>query len=127
MDRKGKAGAERVSALGVKQSIDAWGEHSGSQVAPIFQRVYVSGRAGEEPLPEKSIWGIVNECASALGLGIIAPHDLRRTCAKLCRARGGELEQIQFLLGQASIATTQRYLGSEQYLENVVNDTLEIE
>ena len=25
------------------------------------------------------------------------PHDCRRTCAKLCRAAGGELEQIQLL------------------------------
>lgn len=29
----------------------------------------------------------------------IAPHDLRRTCAKLCHTSSGELEQIQFLLG----------------------------
>jgi hypothetical protein len=29
----------------------------------------------------------------------LAPHDLRRTCARLCQASGGELEQIQFLLG----------------------------
>jgi integrase len=29
----------------------------------------------------------------------IGPHDLRRTCAKLCRAAGGELEQTQILLG----------------------------
>src|SRR4051812_28034135 len=28
----------------------------------------------------------------------LAPHDLRRTCARLCHASGGELEQIQFLL-----------------------------
>jgi hypothetical protein len=27
----------------------------------------------------------------------VAPHDLRTTCAKLCRADGGELEQIQLL------------------------------
>jgi integrase len=33
------------------------------------------------------------------GLPDIAPHDLRRTTAKLCRAAGGELEQIQLLLG----------------------------
>ena len=31
----------------------------------------------------------------------IAPHHLRRTCARLCHEAGGELEQIQFLLGQS--------------------------
>ena len=38
------------------------------------------------------------------------------TCAKLCRAAGGELEQIQLLLGHASVQTTERYLGTKQDL-----------
>lgn len=53
---------------------------------------------------------------------MIAPHDLRRTCAKLCHVNGGELEQIQFLLGHASVLTTERYLGCKQNLEEPVND-----
>jgi integrase len=51
-------------------------------------------------------------------------HDLRRTCAKLCRKNGGDLEQIKFLLGHASIQTTERYLGSEQEIAVAVNDNL---
>src|SRR5215831_2546741 len=54
----------------------------------------------------------------------LAPHDMRRTCAKLCRESGGDLEQIQFLLGHASIQTTERYLGSRQNLKEAVNDRL---
>jgi integrase len=42
-----------------------------------------------------------------MGIPGIAPHDLRRTCAKLCRAAGGELEQIQLLLRHASVQTTE--------------------
>jgi integrase len=57
-----------------------------------------------------------------MGLEHIAPHDLRRTCAKLCYSNGGELEQIQFLLGHASVLTTERYLGSKQNLDEPVND-----
>ena len=53
-------------------------------------------------------------------------HDLRRTCAKLCRKSGGDLEQIQMLLGHASIQTTEKYLGMQQNLVEAVNDKLEI-
>jgi integrase len=48
-----------------------------------------------------------------IGVKDFGPHDLRRTCAKLCRKSGGDLEQIKFLLGHSSIQTTERYLGSE--------------
>ena len=34
----------------------------------------------------------------------------------MCRAAGGELEQIQLLLGHASVRTTERYLGTKQDL-----------
>jgi integrase len=57
----------------------------------------------------------------------LAPHDLRRTCAKLCHLAGGELDQIQFLLGHVSIQTTERYLGCKQKLWCAVNDRLGIE
>jgi integrase len=59
---------------------------------------------------------------SAPRSGTPCPHDLRRTCAKLCHVNGGELEQIQFLLGHASVLTTERYLGCNQNLEEPVND-----
>jgi integrase len=38
------------------------------------------------------------EYAAKAGIDKSAPHDLRRTCARLCHAAGGELEHIQFLL-----------------------------
>jgi hypothetical protein len=67
-------------------------------------------------LTERAVWQLVREYAAQIGIGELAPHDLRRTAAKLCRSKGGELEQIQFLLGHESILTTERYLGSEQDL-----------
>ena len=47
--------------------------------------------------------------------------------ARLCRDAGGELDQIQFLLGHVSVQTTERYLGCKQRLRNAVNDRLGIE
>jgi integrase len=45
---------------------------------------------------------VVKAAAKRSGIQNLAPHDLRRTCARLCHLAGGELEQIQFLLGAYS-------------------------
>jgi hypothetical protein len=42
-------------------------------------------------------------------------------------AAGGELEQIQFLLGHVSFQTTERYLGCKQRIRGAVNDRIGIE
>jgi hypothetical protein len=47
--------------------------------------------------------------------------------ARLCHVAGGELEQIQFLLGHVSVQTTERYLGSKQKIRDAVNDRIGIE
>jgi integrase len=56
----------------------------------------------------------------------VAPHDLRRTFAKLCHTSGGALEQIQISLGHTSIVTTERYLGVRQDLKNAPADLIQI-
>jgi site-specific recombinase XerD len=75
----------------------------------------------------KAVWHIVKESARNIGVAKLAPHDLRRTCARLCHASGGELEQIQFLLGHVSVQTTERYLGCKQRIRSAVNDRIGIE
>lgn len=60
-------------------------------------------------------------------VGNLAPHDLRRTCARLCHVARGELEQIQFLLGHVSVQATEKYLGCKQKLRVAVNDHMGIE
>jgi len=46
----------------------------------------------------------------------IAPHELRRTLAKLAHKGGSPIDQIQLSLGHDSIQTTEKYLGVEQDL-----------
>ena len=75
----------------------------------------------------KVVWEVVKEAAGRAGIDKLALHDLRRTCARLCHLAGGELDQIQFLLGHVSIQTTERYLGCKQKLRIAVNDNLGIE
>ena len=78
-------------------------------------------------MTEKSVRHIVKESANVIGLNNLAPHDLGRSCARLCHASGGELEQIQFLLGHVSVQTTERYLGCKQRIQSAVNDRIGIE
>ena len=72
----------------------------------------------------KAVWHIVKESAKRIGVPKLAPHDLRRTCARLCHTSGGELDQIQFLLGHVSVQTTERYLGCKQRIRSAVNDRI---
>jgi integrase len=79
-----------------------------------------------EGISEDTVWAIAREYGAKIGQAALAPHHLRRTCARLCRVSGGALEQIQLLLGHASIQTTERYLGTRQELTHAVNDNLPI-
>ncbi len=51
-------------------------------------------------------------------------HDLGQSLWLDNITRGGELEQIQFLLGCASVQKTKRYLDCEQKLDHAVNGNL---
>ena len=92
----------------------------------VFRPVNRADRANGEILSEKVVWQLIKPYAETAGVPGIAPHDLRCTCAKLCRAGGGELEQIQMLLGHASVQTTERYLGSKQDLVHAPNDAIKL-
>ena len=78
-------------------------------------------------MTEKLVWQIVKEFVFKIRITKLALHDLRPSCARLCRAAGGELEQIQFQLGHLSVQTTERYLGCTQRISSAVNDHIGIE
>jgi len=50
-------------------------------------------------MTEQAIYNIVIEYAQALGFGKLAPHDLRRTFAKLAHQDGSTLDQISTIFG----------------------------
>lgn len=95
----------------VKAAVDDWLIAAHVTTGPIFRAINKAQRVGESGFSPKVIWGGVKAGCSECGLGNVAPHDLRRTCARLCHEAGGELEQIQFLLGHVSVRTTECYLG----------------
>ena len=61
--------------------------------------VAMAGRVWGDGMSPKVLWDVVRAAAARAGIDKLAPHDLRRTCARLCHLAGGELDQIQFLLG----------------------------
>lgn len=94
---------------------------------PIFRAINKAGRIAANGFSAKVIWSVVTTACRQCGLAGVAPHDLRRTCARLCHDAGGEIEQIQFLLGHESVQTTERYIGCKQRLRNAVNDRIGLE
>jgi integrase len=113
--------------LWVKQLLDRWLSASEITEGPLFRTLRKGGTLGRaEPVSEDLIYTLVRRSGAAIGHPDLTPHDLRRTCAKLCRKAGGELEQIQLLMGHASIQTTERYLGTKQDLVQAVNDRVKI-
>jgi len=70
--------------------------------APVRQHLPDTPQGGKvkgETLTDWSIWSVVERSGKQIGIERFGAHDLRRTCAKLCRKNGGDLEQIKFLLG----------------------------
>jgi len=124
VDLIGKGGHIRTVPIPewVKVALDQWTQAAGVTEGRLFRAVARAGKVWGKGVSQNVVWYVVKTCCERAGLEHIAPHDLRRTCAKLCHTNGGELEQIQFLLGHVSVQTTERYLGCKQNLGHPVND-----
>jgi site-specific recombinase XerD len=129
VDLVGKGGHVRTVPVPdwVRIELDDWLAATTIDRGKLFRRVNKVGRTWGDGMTVKAVWHIVKESARSIGVAKLAPHDLRRTCARLCHASGGELEQIQFLLGHVSVQTTERYLGCKQRIRSAVNDRIGIE
>jgi site-specific recombinase XerD len=128
VDLNGKGGHIRTVPIPewVKTALDVWIAEAGIREGKIFRAVARTGKVWGKGISQNVVWYVVKTCCERAGLQHIAPHDLRRTCAKLCHTNGGELQQIQFLLGHASVQTTERYLGCKQNLGHPVNDLFDL-
>jgi integrase len=121
-DIVGKGGRVRSVPIPswVKQAIDGWLRETKMKSGRLVRQLTLK----PEGLSTQGIWDIVSKAAQKIGVKHFGPHDLRRTCARLCKEQGGDIEQIQYLLGHASVLTTQRYLGTVHNLKHAVNDNL---
>lgn len=107
-----------------KATIDSWTYAARIESGFIFRQVNKGGNVMGEGFTEQAIYNIVVGYAKKLEKQGIAPHDLRRTFAKLAHKGGSPIDQIQLSLGHDSIQTTEKYLGVEQDLTDAPCDHL---
>jgi len=107
-----------------KATIDAWTYSAKIEDGFIFRRVNKGDNLMGDGVTEQAIYNIVVSYAEKLKKQGIAPHDLRRTFAKLAHKGGSPIDQIQLSLGHDSIQTTEKYLGVEQDLTDAPCDHL---
>jgi site-specific recombinase XerD len=108
-----------------KTAVDAWLAVAGFREGLVLGAVNKSDRITGQGMSAQSIYEMVDAYGRELGVSL-APHDVRRTFAKLAHKGRAPLEQIQIALGHASIQTTERYLGVEQDLSDAPCDHLGI-
>jgi hypothetical protein len=81
--------------------------------------------------PHEAQWNLASRRGSVDSIQAsrrpVRRDDRQISIARLCHVAGGELEQIQFLLGHVSVQTTEKYLGCKQRIRNAVNDRIGIE
>ncbi len=108
----------------VKNAWDRWVEAAGIESGRVIRAINRHGRVWGKGVTEDTIWRIVGRYAQ-LALGKhVAPHDLRRTFAKLAYKGSAPIDQIQLPLGHSSMQTTERYLGVSQDLTSAPCDVL---
>jgi len=88
-----------------KAAIDRWAEAAHLDEDLVFRPINKAGRITRAALSSQSIYQIVKHYGEKGGVNI-APHDLRRSFAKLARKGHAEIEQIQLSLGHGSVTTT---------------------
>ena len=107
-----------------KAAIDTWCKAAGVTEGLIFRAVNKGDRVIGNGITPQAIYNIIVGYAEELKNKGVAPHDLRRTFAKLAHKGGSAIDQIQLSLGHESIQTTEDYLGVEQDLTDAPCDHL---
>jgi site-specific recombinase XerD len=107
-----------------KAAIDEWSRASGVGEGLIFRAINKGDRVVGNGVTPQAIYNIIVGYAEELKKKGVAPHDLRRTFAKLAHKGGAAIDQIQLSLGHESIKTTEDYLGVEQDLTDAPCDHL---
>jgi site-specific recombinase XerD len=132
---KGKGGKTRFAPIpsGVKVAIDVWLKQRAPHyetgnvpataylICPVLQ----GGAMKDRRLSDDAVYKVIQEYGVKLGVPKLAPHDLRRTFARLTDDAGGNLRALSKFLGHESLTTTERYIGDNISLTKTPGDLLD--
>jgi integrase len=123
VDMVGKGGRLRTVPVPswCKDLIDVWIHDTGVAEGKVFRRVSKNGIRQDEGVTTDVVWYAVKRYQTNRHWPSGAPRSSSHLRPPLARGRR-ELEQIQFLLGHASVQTTEPYIGCRQNLREAVND-----
>jgi integrase len=110
------------------KTLETWVQLAGLTLGnghdPLFENVNRGGNPTGLRLNASVIGRLVGEYGLLAGLPGIAPHDLRRTCARNAYDNGATVYQVQTMLGHSSPETTIRYIGSLEDDTNTAVDRI---
>jgi integrase len=110
------------------RTLETWVQLAGLRLGngnePLFENVNRGGNPTGLRLNASVIGRLVLEYGDLAGLPGIAPHDLRRTCARNAYDNGATVYQVQTMLGHSSPETTIRYIGSLEDDTNTAVDRI---
>lgn len=108
-----------------KNLLDLWLQRANITSGRVFRPINKADVINGKSMTSQAIYEVIKTYGCRLQLAI-APHDLRRTFAKLAHDNGAPVEQIQYSLGHGSLTTTERYLGIKQDLRDAPGDRIRL-
>jgi integrase len=92
-DLVGKGGHVRTVPIPgwVKDAVDAWTDAVDITHGPVFRAINRAGRVWGDGMSPKVLWDVVRAAARSAGIEKLAPHDLRRTCARSVARAGANV------------------------------------
>jgi len=72
----------------VKNAVDSWTEAAQITTGRVFRSINKAGKVWGDGMTPKIIWEVMKDAAARSGIEKLAPHDVRRTCARfVCKPR----------------------------------------
>lgn len=121
---KGKGAKNRTVPISdtLARDLDNWAEYTGRD--GLVLRALGRNKEPGQSISAVGLFKLVRRYATRITSipDTLAPHDLRRSYARIAYDNGVDIGQISLLLGHESIETTQRYLGIETDLTTTASD-----